>query len=82
MDEENRAVVPKLKTLLRGLLGCVDCRPSVTSEGSVTSPKFVSGRDNPQQCVNKISERAANLGWNDGNLMARISDCFDGEADE
>jgi hypothetical protein len=81
---EERAARSCLATLLRGLLDHVDPRRvNVSSSGDpVTLPKFVPGRDTPQQWVDEVSELAADLGWTDSNLLARISGCFEGEAGE
>jgi hypothetical protein len=81
---EEKAARSCLVTLLRGLLDHVDSRRvNVSSSGDpVTLPKFVPGRDTPQQWVDEVSELAADLGWTDSDLLARISGCFEGEAGE
>lgn len=79
-------VASTLETLLRGFLERVDSRPNVPPTvvpgESVTLPSFVSGRDDPQRWVDEISNLAVDLGWNDGILLAKISNCFEGEAGE
>ncbi|VEN56960.1 unnamed protein product [Callosobruchus maculatus] len=70
------SVKATLTTLLRDFL-----HRSVPNEG-LRLPKFVPGKDDPQQWANEISEMAAELGWSDTTIMAQIGDCFEGEAGE
>ncbi|KAJ8913306.1 hypothetical protein NQ315_010973 [Exocentrus adspersus] len=82
--QQTEAVKSTLEGLFRTFIEHMDSRsnvPVALSGDIITLPKFVAGRDEPQQWIDEVLKLASELKWNDSNIMARVSGCFEGEAE-